>query len=357
MRHVALVVSFGLSSIVLLATTPVWAKDHASRYEVGIFITTQRLNDGTYSYASCNSLGCSGSGYDASHNIHYVRTPEGLYAINAPVSVAGTLLLGLSTPGGNSPTVHKIWFMDDLNDGDRVLFTAKCNRHNLCQFWLPDPDKPGKEFVTNGSFHPVVSKTNTRTLCGTGKLSAAVEQEVCGTRSQTQTSQRTEEAKAPNADGLTGSTMNDPVRVSQPLPIVSAQAELAPSAQPGLASHPTQTLASPPLPRQSASTSDSSRHSLERRGVLGIEGADWEQGDARGVEVIDVSPDSAAEIAGLKKGNVITNVNGVRVRSNQELAEILGQLEPGSRVSISYIFKSNLGWMPAADTVAILTNQ
>jgi hypothetical protein len=89
--------------------------------------------------------------------------------------------------GGNAPTIHKGWFMDNLHEGDRVLFAAKCktyrNNHTSCQFWLPNPDKAGKEILTVGGFTPAVAKTNTSQLCGTGKLSASVEAQVCNAAS------------------------------------------------------------------------------------------------------------------------------------------------------------------------------
>jgi hypothetical protein len=88
-------------------------------------------------------------------------------------------------------------------------------------------------------------------------------------------------------------------------------------------------------------------------GVLGVTGADWQEGGVKGVEIIDAADLSAGRIAGLRKGYVITDVNGVHVASTQDLAIILARLEPGSRISIGYLFKSNLGWMPS-ETVAIL---
>lgn len=168
-----------ITAIVILATSIAFSKDHSTAYQVGIFRGTQALSDGTYSSASCGTLGCSGSAYNASHNVHYVETSEGTYGIEAPVSLSRTFMLGMLTPGGNSPTLHKEWFMDLLHDGDQVLFAAGCDKHHHCTFWLPNPDKVGKEFVTRGVFVPSVAPSNTTSLCGTGKLSASVSTEVC----------------------------------------------------------------------------------------------------------------------------------------------------------------------------------
>lgn len=158
----------------LAVSLPALAKDHTSEYQVGIFSSTGQLSDG--SYAVCNGRGCSA--YSASHNIHYVRTTTGMYVIAAPISVAKTLGLGMLT-GGNSPMVHNEWFMDQLHEGDKVLFAPQCRKNNDCMFYLPNPDKVGKEYVSLGYFRPDVAKSNTQTLCGTGKLTPQVEAQVC----------------------------------------------------------------------------------------------------------------------------------------------------------------------------------
>src|ERR1039458_1381023 len=158
----------------LLVVSPAFAKDHAQWYQVGIFSSTGQLSDGTF--ANCYGSGCNS--YSAGHNIHYIRTQDGMYAVEAPISV-GLSLLGALATEGNSPTIHKEWFMDQLHEGDKVLFAAACDKHNNCQFWLPNPDKVGKEFSTMGYYRPDNAKTNTGTLCGTGKLKPEIEAQVC----------------------------------------------------------------------------------------------------------------------------------------------------------------------------------
>ena len=75
-----------------------------------------------------------------------------------------------------------------------------------------------------------------------------------------------------------------------------------------------------------------------------------------GVEVLDVAPDSAAETAGLHIGHVITVVGGRHIRSTEDLADVLAQNGPGTRINVAYLFKTNLGWMPS-QTVVVLTNR
>jgi len=91
-------------------------------------------------------------------------------------------------------------------------------------------------------------------------------------------------------------------------------------------------------------------------GSLGIFGADWEEQGTRGVQILKVLQDSSADLAGLHVGDIITDVNGMRVDSTQKLSDILSKIEPGTRVNIGYIYKSNIGFMPKSAT-AILSRE
>ena len=163
---------------VALSFTPAFAKqDHASEYQAGTFSSTGQLSDG--SIAQCAGGYCSTRG--ASHNIHYVRTDDGMYVIQAPINVAASIVTAYFTYG-LAPTVHKEWFMDQLHEGDKVLFRSKCNKHGDCQIWLPSPDKQGYEYRTLGYFRPDHAQTNTAALCASGKLSAAVQASVCSVK-------------------------------------------------------------------------------------------------------------------------------------------------------------------------------
>lgn len=146
--------------------------------------------------------------------------------------------------------------------------------------------------------------------------------------------QRIKPRPAANVSELT--RLNDPAGVNgvastgqPPMPVVASAAATVPGSVPSGATVTSQG------------------------GVLGLSGEDWEQGGVRGVEITEVADNSSAQLAGLRKGYVITDMNGAHVRSTQELGSILAQMDPGTRVSIGYLYKSNLGWMPQ-DTVAIL---
>jgi hypothetical protein len=88
-------------------------------------------------------------------------------------------------------------------------------------------------------------------------------------------------------------------------------------------------------------------------GTLGVTGADWGEGGVRGVQIVDISENGSGHLADLHKGDVLTDINGKRIGSMQELQNVLAPMGPGTRVSIGYLIKTNLGWMPK-ETVAIL---
>jgi len=106
-----------------------------------------------------------------------------------------------------------------------------------------------------------------------------------------------------------------------------------------------------PAPTSSSDPQQSS--SSTKAGVLGVSGANWINQGITGVEILDIAPNSAAQAAGLHVGYVITDVNGRKLQSTEDLADVLRQNGPGSEISIDYLFRSNLGWMPGASTVVL----
>src|SRR5690606_8638783 len=82
-----------------------------------------------------------------------------------------------------------------------------------------------------------------------------------------------------------------------------------------------------------------------RRGLLGvtIQTVTPQTAEALGVSVkygalvADVAPDSAAEEAGIKVGDIIVAVDGERIETNQDLATAIGLKGPGDRVRIEYV--------------------
>jgi serine protease Do/serine protease DegQ len=79
------------------------------------------------------------------------------------------------------------------------------------------------------------------------------------------------------------------------------------------------------------------------RGALGVQSVDLTADDAeslglprdtRGVTITDVSPDSAAEKAGLKRGDVILGINGKGVTTVRELRLAIAEMLPGTKVKL-----------------------
>lgn len=87
-----------------------------------------------------------------------------------------------------------------------------------------------------------------------------------------------------------------------------------------------------------------------QRAVLGVQGTDvsnWmdsekakgnepDLGVVDGVYISEVSDASAAEEAGLQKGDVVTDFNGKHVTKMSELQEAIAQHRPGDKVTITY---------------------
>jgi len=151
------------------------SKDHAAEYQVGALVSTNFFSTGTVSQRTDGGL-LGGSGVKTNnlgHNVSVISTPKGQYLIDPPSSAMGSILFG------GTVDAHKSWFMDTLHEGDKVLFAAHCDEPNDCVIWVPKPYKVGTEIKTVGKFEPAVAKTNTNALCGTGRLSADVEAQVC----------------------------------------------------------------------------------------------------------------------------------------------------------------------------------
>lgn len=69
----------------------------------------------------------------------------------------------------------------------------------------------------------------------------------------------------------------------------------------------------------------------EKRASLGIRIQDAE----KGVEIVEIMPNSAAEKAGLKVGDIITKINGKNIKNAQELSETIAKMKPNDEVDIA----------------------
>ncbi len=55
-----------------------------------------------------------------------------------------------------------------------------------------------------------------------------------------------------------------------------------------------------------------------------------------GVYVSAVAPDGAAQAAGIKRGDIITKINGAEVTSGLEMSSVLANYKPGDKVQVTY---------------------
>ncbi len=76
-----------------------------------------------------------------------------------------------------------------------------------------------------------------------------------------------------------------------------------------------------------------------KKALLGI----YPETHADGVLITGVVKGSGAEAAGLKKGDIITGLNGQSVDSNSDLTKILAQHKPGETISVAYLRNGNPG--------------
>jgi type II secretory pathway component PulC len=96
------------------------------------------------------------------------------------------------------------------------------------------------------------------------------------------------------------------------------------------------------------------------RAVLGINMGTQDAAKGDGVEVVSVSPGGAAERAGLKAGDVLTEINGKALKgegdesARAQLQEAMRNVKPGDSVAVSYrrdhkALKANLVAQPLQD--------
>lgn len=99
---------------------------------------------------------------------------------------------------------------------------------------------------------------------------------------------------------------------------------------------------------------------VENHGAfLGIEGIDITDEDAekynmpKGLYIAQVVPGSGAERAGLQIGDVITEVDGTRISTREELTQILSQLSAGDQIEITFM-RTDQGTYVEHSTIATL---
>ena len=69
------------------------------------------------------------------------------------------------------------------------------------------------------------------------------------------------------------------------------------------------------------------------RALLGV----MTEKDEKGARIVEVTKESAAEKAGLKKDDIITKVNDTRITDPESLRAVIGKLKPDEKVKIAYL--------------------
>jgi len=91
--------------------------------------------------------------------------------------------------------------------------------------------------------------------------------------------------------------------------------------------------------------SDIRQYGVVQRALLGVNIQDIDSKLAKekklktleGVYVAEVNDQSAAKSAGIKKGDVINNVNGISVKTSAELQEQVGRYRPGDKITVTVV--------------------
>lgn len=71
----------------------------------------------------------------------------------------------------------------------------------------------------------------------------------------------------------------------------------------------------------------------ENRAMLGV----TTESDDKGAEILSVSKESAAEKAGLKKGDIITKIGDHKIENSDDVTDAVRDHKPGDKVAITYL--------------------
>lgn len=126
------------------------------------------------------------------------------------------------------------------------------------------------------------------------------------------------------------------------------------SGVPTIAADPAPASPAPkPLISPVHSTGDAAKYPQSQSGesLVGVTVTTWEQG---GAKIMKITPDSAAENAGLHVGDVIVSIQGKRVRSVNDFEAALINKASGATIKVVTMFHTNLGWMPGAEKTLTL---
>ena len=102
-----------------------------------------------------------------------------------------------------------------------------------------------------------------------------------------------------------------------------------------------------PISIASKVVADLKEFGVVQRAVLGVEIRDINDEFAKekkltllnGAYVVNVVENSSAQDAGIEPGDIITNINGTKVKSVAQLQEQIGRYRPGDKITVTFVRK------------------
>jgi len=195
-----------LFAIILLGlglTGSALAKDHSDDYKIGTFVSATAAADGTItSTLHGNGTTVAGGVYENYVAVYRIKVEDGSWTLETCTQAADSMLRnwGITPAHWKSEKANPL---DSLKNGDRVLFRVEQHKKiggTETDIYIPYADKPNKEFLFIGTFHPNVvpqqaqkPSDNVKAMCNAHKLSPELEKQYC--QRQTEAVQPTEMAQ------------------------------------------------------------------------------------------------------------------------------------------------------------------
>lgn len=157
-RGTLIVAALALSSLV-------YGKDKSNTYQMGTYIASTAVGDGT----TTNNLSCGSQSVGSTTcsdrvranqvTFYQIRVADGVWSVETDRQVSDSIsrLLGSKAIHSNPEKANPL---DLLKNGDNVLFRVEAHKNGLeNDIFIPFADAPNKEAKFVGTFLPVVTPT------------------------------------------------------------------------------------------------------------------------------------------------------------------------------------------------------
>jgi hypothetical protein len=186
---------FALLPPILALGSLAYGKDKSDTYQLGTYVTSVAVSDGTTSdniRCGDGSLGttvCSGGVQANGVTVYQIQVDGGVWYVETDRQVADSMARRVF----NSEPVHfkgeGLNPLDLLKAGDKVLFRIETHKKiggTETDIYIPFASNPDKEAKFVGAFHPAVvpaaparPSDNVRAMCDAHKLSPELEKQLC----------------------------------------------------------------------------------------------------------------------------------------------------------------------------------